>query len=46
MEPLIACNPDVIIMSSAIFKDPEGITAAVKKCRKVIDDAAEKFNLE
>ncbi len=46
MEPLIECNPDVIVMSSALFKDPDGITAAVKKCRKVIDDAAIKYNLE
>lgn len=46
MEPLIECNPDVIILSSAIFKDPDGITAAVKKCRHNIDEAAKKFNLE
>lgn len=25
MEPVIACNPDVMILSSAIFKDPDGI---------------------
>ncbi|RRD93838.1 pentose-5-phosphate 3-epimerase [Clostridiales bacterium COT073_COT-073] len=46
MEPLIACNPDVIALSSAIFKDPDGITAGVQKCRKAIDEAARKFNLE
>lgn len=46
MEPLIACNPDVIVLSSAIFKDPEGITAGVKRCREAIDTAAKKFNLE
>ena len=45
MEPLVACNPDVIVLSSAIFKDPDGITAAVKKCRKSIDDAALKYGL-
>lgn len=45
MEPLVACNPDVIILSSAIFKDPDGITAAVKKCRKSIDDATLKYGL-
>lgn len=45
MDPLIACNPDVIVLSSAIFKDPEGITAGVKKCRKAIDTAAEKYRL-
>lgn len=27
MEPLIECNPDVVILSSAIFKDKDGITA-------------------
>lgn len=46
LEPLIECNPDVIVLSSAIFKDPDGITAAVKKCRKSIDEAAAKFNLK
>ncbi|TCL57301.1 pentose-5-phosphate-3-epimerase [Kineothrix alysoides] len=46
MEKLIECNPDVIVLSSAIFKDEEGIAAGVKKCRKAIDEAAEKFGLE
>lgn len=46
MEPLIECNPDVIVLSSGVFKDPDGITAGVQKCRKVIDEAAEKFGLE
>ena len=46
MEKLIECNPDVIVLSSAIFKDPEGPAAGVKRCRKAIDDAAAKFNLE
>lgn len=45
MEPLIACNPDVIVLSSAIFKDPDGITSGVKKCREAIDNAACKFGL-
>ena len=45
MEPLIECNPDVIVLSSALFKDPEGITAAYGKCRKNIDEAARKFGL-
>ena len=40
MEPLIECNPDVVILSSAIFKDKDGITAGVKNCRKAIDEAA------
>lgn len=46
LEPLIECNPDVVVLSSAIFKDSEGITAGVKRCRQSIDAAAEKFNLE
>ena len=46
MDPLIACNPDVIILSSAIFKDPDGIKAGVQKCRKAIDEAAAKYGLE
>ena len=46
MEPLIECNPDVVILSSAIFKDKDGITAGVKNCRKAIDEAATKFGLE
>lgn len=45
MEPLIACNPDVIVLSSALFKDPEGITAAYNKCRNNIDAASKKFGL-
>lgn len=46
MEPLLECNPDVVILSSAIFKDPDGIESAVKKCRKSLDEAAQKFNLK
>lgn len=46
MEPLIECNPDVVILSSAIFKDKDGITAGVKSCRKAIDEATTKFGLE
>lgn len=45
MEPLIACDPDVIVLSSALFKDPEGIPAACAKCRKNIDAAAVKYGL-
>ncbi len=45
MDLLIECNPDVIVLSSAIFKDPDGITAAVKKCRKAIDEAAKRYGL-
>lgn len=39
LEKLIACDPDVVILSSAIFKDSEGITAGVQKCRAAIDAA-------
>lgn len=46
LEPLIECNPDVLVFSSALYLDPDGITAGVKKCRKAIDDAVEKFGLE
>jgi len=46
MEKLIECNPDVIVLSSAIFKDPDGIVSGYKKCREAIDKAAEKFGLE
>lgn len=45
MESVIACNPDVVILSSAIFRDSEGITAAVQKCREAIDEAAAKAGL-
>lgn len=46
MEPIIECNPDVMIFSTVLYTDPDGIAAAVKKTRKAIDEAAEKFNLE
>jgi len=46
MDKLIACNPDVVILSSAIFKDPEGITAGVMKCRKALDASAAKYHLK
>lgn len=46
MEPMIECNPDVVILSSAIFKYEGGITAGVKACRKALDEGAEKFGLE
>ncbi len=45
LEPLVQYSPDVIVLSSAIFKDPEGYTAGVHKCRAAIDNAAKKFNL-
>lgn len=46
MDPLLACNPDVVVVSSAIFKDTDGITAGVEKCRKAIDAAAMKYQLK
>ena len=46
MEPVVECDPDVVILSSAIFKEPDGIVAGVQKCRKALDDAAEKFGLK
>lgn len=46
MDPLIECNPDVIITSSAIFKDPDGPAAGVRRCREAIDRAALKYNLK
>ncbi|MDB2491802.1 hypothetical protein N9W85_02305, partial [Flavobacteriaceae bacterium] len=39
LAPLIACKPDVVVLSSAIFKDPEGITAGLKRCAKAIEEA-------
>ncbi|MEK9787319.1 MAG: hypothetical protein VW261_00460 [Flavobacteriaceae bacterium] len=42
LEPLIACDPDVVVLSSAIFKDPEGITAGVQRCQKAIAAAQMK----
>lgn len=45
LKPLIQCNPDVIVLSSAIFKDADGITQGVKRCRKAIDEAVNEFNI-
>ena len=39
LDPLIACDPDVVVLSSAVFKDPEGITAGVKRCAAAIKNA-------
>lgn len=36
LAPLIACDPDVIVLSSAIFKDPDGPAAGVTHCREAI----------
>lgn len=46
MDSIVECNPDVIVLSSAIFKDSDGIAAGVKKCRQAIDSAAEKYNIK
>lgn len=45
LEPLIEHAPDVIVLSSAIFKHQEGIAAGMKECRNAIDTAVKKFNL-
>ena len=39
LAPLIDCEPDVVVLSSAIFKDPEGITAGFKRCAVAIQKA-------
>ena len=45
MDPLIRCNPDVVVLSSAIFRDPDGITAGMAKCRVALDASAAKYHL-
>ncbi len=45
MDPLIRCNPDVVVLSSAIFRDEDGIAAGVAKCRAALDASAEKYQL-
>ena len=39
LAPLIECEPDVVVLSSTIFKDPEGITAGFKRCAVAIQKA-------
>ena len=39
LAPLIACKPDVVVLSSAIFKDPDGITAGFNRCAEAINSA-------
>ncbi len=46
LDKVIECNPDVVVLSSAIFKDPDGIKAGVTKCRQAIDIAVEKYNIK
>lgn len=45
MEPLVRHNPDVVVLSSAIFRYPEGIQAGVTSCREALDSIARKYNL-
>lgn len=40
---MVGAEPDVIILSSGIFKYPEGITAGVKACREAIDKASIEY---
>lgn len=42
LAPLIECEPDVIVFSSAIFKDEEGPSMGVKRCREAIDHALQE----
>lgn len=44
LAPLIECEPDVVVLSSAIFKDPEGITAGLKRCATAIQKAQQHSN--
>ena len=44
LEKVVACMPDTIVFSGAVFEDPEGITAGVKKCREAVDRAAKKYD--
>ncbi len=46
LTPIVECNPDVLVFSTALYQDPDGIAAAVKKVRTAIDEAACQFNLE
>lgn len=46
LEKLVECNPDVIVVSSAIFKHPGGITKGVSEVREAINKAAVKHNLQ
>ena len=46
LDPIVACNPDVLIFSTALYEDPEGISAGVRKCRIAIDDAVKRYGLE
>ncbi|MEH7014808.1 hypothetical protein V7087_29075 [Neobacillus niacini] len=43
LAPMIEAEPDVVILSSGIFKYEEGITAGVKACRAAIDAASIEY---
>ncbi len=45
VDEIVACNPDVIVFSTALYTDPDGITSGVQKCRKAIDEATAKYKL-
>ncbi len=45
LDDLIACKPDVVVCSSAIFKHPEGITKGVQSVREAIETAVKKYNI-
>ncbi len=45
LEPVVACNPDIMIFTTAIYCHPEGITTAIKEIRSAIEEATEKNNL-
>lgn len=46
LEEIVACDPDVLIFSRALYQEPEGISVGVKKVRKAIDEAVVKYGLE
>ena len=46
VEELVACNPDVVILSSALFRNEKGIEYATKEFRGILDKYAEKYNLQ
>lgn len=39
LAPLVECRPDVVVVSSAVFKHPEGITRGVQSVREAIANA-------
>jgi len=45
LEKLVAEGIDVIVASSAIFKNPKGISVGMQELRKAIDIAAKKYSI-